>query len=139
DESPVTMPQYINGYVMAFGPTIYQDIKKEIPKYIPLLLNSQPSPPSPGGSPNQGRQTNGQWGSGGLKAAANVGKAAKKLPFGEKIAEVVEGAQALVHLGGTIRELKNEISGSKGGGNGETGPGPGSPGDGGMSDWGPPF
>ena len=141
DGTQVSMAQYINGYAVTFGPAIYQDLKKEIPSYIPLLLNQNPSPQGPQGSPNKGSQlAEARWGgSGGLKAATNVAKAAKKLPFGQKIAEYVEGAQALVQLGGTIRELKNEIVGMKGGGgNGEDStPSTGS--DGAMTDWGPPF
>ena len=109
DGSQVTMPQYIAGWAHAVGPGVYQDLKKEIPNYIPLILNPQ-SQPSPGGPPNKGTQlADARWGSGGLKAATNVAKAAKKLPFGQKVAEYVEGAQALVGLGGAIRDLKNEI------------------------------
>lgn len=139
DGSPVSMPQYVNGYVMAFGPRVYQDMKKEIPKYIPLILNPQSPPPGP---PNPGRAlVQKRWGSGGLTGATqNVATAAKKLPFGQKVAEYVEGAQALVQLGGTIRELKNEVMGAKGdkgengGGGRET-----RSSDGGTTEWGPPF
>jgi hypothetical protein len=137
DGTQVSMAQYVNGYVVSLGPLIYQDLKKEIPNYIPLLLSENPSL---GGPPNpQARKGNGQWGSGGLDAAKKLGKAVKKVPFGEKIAEYVEGAQALVHLGGTLRELKNEVMGAKGG-NGDTdgSSAPRSDSEG-SNDWGPPF
>lgn len=142
DESQVTMPQYINGYLVAYGPSIYQDIKKEIPKYIPLLLNSNPSPPSPGAPPNKGTQlANARWGSGGLDAASKLAKATKKVPMAGKIGEAIETGQALVGLIGPARELIAEVRSIKGGGgNGDTSTPSTSPSsDGGMTDWGPPF
>lgn len=141
DGSQVTMPQYINGYVMAYGPTIYHDLKKEIPKYIPLLLNpGAPIPPSPGGPPNKGKQlADARWGSGGLDAAKNFGKAAKKVPMVAKVGEVIETGQALVGLIQPARELIAEVKSIKGaggnggqnaGGGGESAP---------PANWGPPL
>lgn len=139
DGSQVTMPQYIAGWANAKGPAMWQDIKKEIPSYIPLLLHENPPPK---GAP-QNRQANGQWGgSGGLTAAKNVAKAAKKLPLAGKVGEVIETGQAIVGMVGPIKELISEVRGLKGGGgNGDdSGTTPSSSSeDGAMTEWGPPF
>lgn len=135
DGSQVTMPQYIAGWAHAVGPGVYADLKKEIPNYIPLILNPQNANPSPGAPQN--RQANGQWGSGGLTAAVKVGKAAQKLPIGGKIAEYVGGAQAVVGLVGPIKELVAEIRGPKGGNGQDEAPSTSTAGA--SVEWGPPF
>lgn len=110
DGTPVSMPQYIHGYAQTYGPGIYQDLKKEIPNYIPLLLASDPSPKGP-----QNRQPNGQWGSGGLTAASNLAKATKKVPMAGKIGEAIETGQALIGLVKPARDLIAEVKGFRGG------------------------
>ena len=137
DKSPVTMPQYVAGWINAKGPGIYADLKKEIPSYIPIIMgHSSPSPPQ---GP-QTRQPNGQFGSGGLVAATNLAKAAKKLPIGGKVQEVVETGQAVVGLIGPIKEIIGEIRGVTGGkgGNGDNS-GPSTSTEGASVEWGPPF
>lgn len=145
DGSPVTMHQYVQttarGYIERYGPGMKAELKSEMPRIISYITNPQNVPPQgPEGPQNPGRALAQQrWGSGGLKAAANVGKAAKKLPFGQKIGEYVEGAQAVVQLGGALKELKEEVAGTFGkkGDNGDENTSRSTSPE--TSDWGPPF
>ena len=145
DGSPVNMHQYcqhtMNGYIATYGPALKAEFKAELPAIARAVLNPQ--------SPPQGPQTAGQqlanqrWhGTGGLQAAQNFGKAAKKVPgIGPKIQEFVDGATAVAQLVPALKEIKTELFPGKGG-NGD--PNPQNGGGGGASpstttDWGPPF
>jgi len=135
DGTPVNMPQFINGYINAYGPTLMAEFKSELPKLVPLLLN----PPTQGPQ-NPGRALAQQrWGSGGLNAAKALSKAGKAgVPFAAKVGEYVEGAQALVQLVPAIKGLKDDLSGLKGGGDngGSSSPSTTSTGE---PAWGPPI
>ena len=141
DGSPVTMNQYVqetmNGYVTAYGPGLKADLKEMAPSLVSQIFNaSPPNPQNPGNA-----LANERWGagSGGLAAASKVAKASKKLPFANKVAEYVEGAQAMVQMIGPIRELKNELVGLKGGGNGGSDQVDGVVDANGSVEWGPPY
>ena len=135
DGTPVNMPQFINGYINAYGPTLMAEFKSVLPKLVPLLLN----PPTQGPQ-NPGRALAQQrWGSGGLNAAKALSKAGKAgVPFAAKVGEYVEGAQALVQLVPAIKGLKDDLSGLKGGGDngGSSSPSTTSTGE---PAWGPPI
>ncbi len=137
DGSQVTMPQYIAGWAHAVGPAIYQDIKKEIPSYLPILFNKDPQN-VPSGAP-QSRNAAGQFGSGGLKAAQNLAKATKKVPMIGKVGEVIETGQALVGLVQPVKEMIAELKGLKGGGGGNGESAPSTSTDSASVEWGPPI
>ena len=127
DGSPVYMPQFINGYIQAYGPVLMTEFKSELPRLIPLLLNPPPGPQNPGQALAQKR-----WGSGGLNTAKALSKAG--VPFAAKIGEYVEGAQALVQLVPAIKGLKDDLSGLKGDNGGSS-----TSTSTGEQSWGPPF
>ena len=142
DGSPVSMPQFIGGYISAYGPGLKKDLLGELPKLVPLLLNPSNPPPSGGMSPGQALAAQ-RWGSGGLKAAQQVGKAAGKVGgIGGRISDMVEQGTAVVQLIPVLKELKAELGGMRGagnGGNGGNGEAATSPTSSGITDWGPPF
>lgn len=135
DGSPVTMPQAINCYVQAYGPGLKAEFKAELPKLIPYILN--PGLPPGHRSPGQALAEQ-RWGSGGLNAAKALSKAGKKIPIVGKIAEYAEGAQALAELIPIARQIKGELGALKGGDNGDSQGGGGSPSPS-NADWTPPF
>jgi len=140
DGSPVNMHQYfqhtVNGYIEAYGPGLKAEFKAMAPDLLRVALHpesSLPGAPNPGRALVNMRQDRG----GGLKAAQNFSKAAKKVPMLSKVSEYVEGARAVVGLVQPVKEIIAEVRGLKGD-NGQEAAAPARE-DTGMSDWGPPF